>query len=291
MNILLLGKTGQLGWELERTLSPLGKLTALDYPDVDFTKPETLSDTVRNVAPDFIVNAVAYTQVDQAEREPERVRLINAIATGVLAEEAFHLNAGLIHYSTDYVFDGSKGSAYVESEFPNPLNIYGQTKLDGERAIQQVGGNYLILRTSWVYSIRQGGVVTKVLQWARQQTTLRMVTDQVGSPTYARMLAEVTGQLLACSQGSVEWLGAHRGLYHLAGSGAASRFEWAQEILNYDKNAHEHVVKEILPALTPEFPTLAQRPLFSALNCQLVTKTFQLTLPHWTTALRMCMDV
>ena len=131
MNILLLGKTGQLGWELERTLSPLGKLTALDYPDVDFTKPETLSDTVRNVAPDFIVNAVAYTQVDQAEREPERVRLINAIATGVLAEEAFHLNAGLIHYSTDYVFDGSKGSAYVESDFPNPLNIYGQTKLDG----------------------------------------------------------------------------------------------------------------------------------------------------------------
>ena len=290
MNILLLGKTGQLGWELERTLSPLGKLTALDYPDVDFTKPETLSDTVRNVAPDFIVNAVAYTQVDQAEREPERVRLINAIATGVLAEEAFHLKAGLIHYSTDYVFDGSKGSAYVESDFPNPLNIYGQTKLDGERAIQQVGGNHLILRTSWVYSMRQGGFVTKVLQWARQQTTLRMVTDQVGSPTYARMLAEVTGQLLARSQGSVEWLGAHRGLYHLAGSGAASRFEWAQEILNYDKNTHEHVVKEILPALTSEFPTLAQRPLFSALNCQLFTKTFQLTLPHWTTALRMCMD-
>ena len=290
MNILLLGKTGQLGWELERTLSPLGKLTALDYPDVDFTKPERLSDTIRNVAPDFIVNAVAYTQVDQAEREPERVRLINAIATGVLAEEAFHLKAGLIHYSTDYVFDGSKGSAYVESDFPNPLNIYGQTKLDGERAIQQVGGNYLILRTSWVYSMRQGGFVTKVLQWARQQTTLRMVTDQVGSPTYARMLAEVTGQLLACSQGSVEWLGAHRGLYHLAGSGAASRFEWAQEILNYDKNAHEHVVKEILPALTSEFPTLARRPLFSALNCQLFTKTFQLTLPHWTTALRMCMD-
>ncbi|HQN44070.1 MAG TPA: dTDP-4-dehydrorhamnose reductase [Anaerolineaceae bacterium] len=288
MRILLFGKTGQLGWELQRTLPCLGEVTALDYPEVDFSHPESLRTVVRSAAPDVVINAVAYTNVDKAEIEPERCQLINATSVGVIAEESARSNATLIHYSTDYVFDGQKGSPYVEQDLPRPLSIYGQSKLDGEQAVQQVHVPAIILRTSWVYSMRQGGFVTKVLQWSRQQTTLRMVTDQVGNPTWARSLAEITAQMLARAGGDLDWLNQRRGLYHLGGSGFASRLEWAQAILENDPNAHEQTVTELLPALTADFPTPAVRPLFSAMNCDHFTRTFGLRLPPWQIALKLC---
>jgi len=195
-----------------------------------------------------------------------------------------------VHFSTDYVFDGRKGADYVEDDPVNPLNVYGQSKLEGEQAILQVGGNFLVFRTSWVYSMRQGGFVTKVFQWARQQTSLRMVTDQVGSPTWARMLAELTAQTLACARGDISWLAERRGIYHLAGSGSASRFEWAQEILKNDPHPQEQTVQEILPAQSAEFPTPAERPLYSALDCQHFIATFGLIIPPWKKALKLCLD-
>jgi dTDP-4-dehydrorhamnose reductase len=288
MKILLLGKFGQLGWELRRAIAPLGSVTALDYPEIDLVQADKMREMVRAYHPEVIINATAYTAVDKAESEAEIALAINARAPGVMAEEALRLGALLIHYSTDYVFDGEKGSPYLESDPPNPLGVYGQSKLEGERAIQAVGGNALILRTSWVYSLRRDSFVTKVLQWSRQQPALRLVTDQVSNPTWARMLAEITALLLA--KGGVEYLSERRGLYHLAGSGYASRLEWAQAILKLDDKPGEQMAGEIIPALTADFPTPAQRPLFSALNCDLFTRTFGLSLPPWKETLALAME-
>ena len=294
MKLLLLGNTGQLGWELQRTLQPLGDVTAFDFPEVDMADPASIRKTVQEYHPDVIVNATAYTAVDKAESEPELAEAINGRGPGVLAEEARKLNAVMIHYSTDYVFDGKKGTLYVETDRPNPLNVYGVSKLHGEQALQQVGGDYLILRTSWVYahktgagSLRMGGFVNKVLEWARQQDSLRMVTDQVGNPTWSRMLAEMTAQVLA---GGLEQIREHTGLYHLAGSGFASRFDWAKSILAFDPDKNEQRVKEIIPSLTCEFPTPAQRPLFSALDCTHFQTIFGLQIPDWKSSLRLAME-
>jgi len=291
MRILLFGKYGQLGWELQRTLPPLGDVLSLDYPDIDLTT-DNFVETIRSYEPQVIINATAYTAVDRAESEPEVPMAINAQAPGIMAEEALKLGAALIHYSTDYVFDGKKGSDYVETDVPNPLGEYGRSKLAGERIIKQVGGTYLILRTSWVYSLRRDSFVTKVLNWSRQQKTLRVVEDQIGNPTWARMLAEISAQMLAKgSDDIISWLHERRGLYHLAGSGHASRFEWAEAILQADPRKDEQVVKELQPALTVDFQTPAQRPLFSALNCECFKSTFGLTLPHWKNALNIAMDI
>jgi dTDP-4-dehydrorhamnose reductase len=204
-----------------------------------------------------------------------------------LAEEAQRLNAVFVHYSTDYVFDGKKGTPYVEEDTPNPLNFYGRSKLEGERMVQEAGGISLILRTSWVYSLRQGGFVNKVLQWARQQETLRMVDDQISNPTWARMLAEITSQVLARGE---KYIHERAGLYHLSGDGLTSRFEWARLILELDSNRHEQLVKEIRPAPTSDFLTPARRPLLSALTCDNFAATFGLRLPAWEAALRMAME-
>lgn len=288
MNILLLGNTGQLGWELQRTLAPLGQVAALDYPEVNLADAAGLRQIVRRLHPQVIVNATAYTAVDRAESETELVMAINSCGPGILADEAAALGAALLHFSTDYVFDGAKGSAYIETDIPNPLNIYGRSKWAGEQAVQQVGGAYLILRTSWVYSLRRDSFVTKVLKWARQQRTLRLVTDQVSNPTWARMLAEVTAQMLAVGgRDVVPWLTEHRGLYHLAGDGYASRMEWAQAILRCDPRRDEQVIEDILPGRTDDFPSPACRPLFSALNCDHFYEVFGLRLPPWEIALRL----
>jgi dTDP-4-dehydrorhamnose reductase len=286
--VLLIGKNGQLGWELHRTLATLGELVAVDYPEIDLGQPETGRDLIRRIQPQVIVNAAAFTAVDQAETEQDLARNINAIAPGVLAEEAQRLNALFIHYSSDYVFDGSKGVAYTEEDLPNPLNFYGRSKLEGELNVEAVGGAYLIFRTSWVYSLRQqSGFVNKVLLLARQQETLRMVNDQIGNPTWARMLAEVTAQVLA--QG-MDACSEKKGLYHLAGSGFTSRFEWAREILELDPHKREQVCEEILPTLTSEFPALAQRLAFSALDHRRFMSTFHLSLPMWKISLRLAME-
>ncbi len=285
MKIFVLAENGQLGWELCRTLAPLGDVIASDYPQVDLQKPETVINLIRLEKPALFVNAAAYTAVDQAETEHERARSINATGVGVIAEECKRIGAAFIHYSTDYVFDGKKGSPYVESDETNPLSVYGKSKLEGEQLVQQVGGDYLIFRTSWVYSMRgQGGFITKVLQWSRQQETLRMVTDQVSNPTWARMLAEATAHIVSRGQG---YMAERKGLYHLAGSGFASRFDWAKEILELDANRHEQKTKELLPALTADFPLPAERPLFSALDCSKFESTFGMKLPDWKAALRL----
>jgi dTDP-4-dehydrorhamnose reductase len=290
MRILLLGKFGQLGWELHRALSPLGEIVALDYPEVDLTQVESIPQLLRDTRPEVIVNATAYTAVDRAESEPDIAYAVNTLAPGLLAEQVDKLGAALIHYSTDYVFDGAKGSPYLETDTPNPLGVYGQSKLDGEREIEGVGGAYLILRTSWVYSLRRPSFVTKVLEWSRQQTTLRVVSDQVSNPTWARLLAETTALLLA--KGTPDILGfleENRGIYHLAGSGHASRFEWAQAIINHDPKPYEQITREVLPAKTSDFPTPARRPLFSALNCERFSDTFRLHLPEWKEALNLAL--
>lgn len=289
--ILLLGSCGQLGWEAERALACLGEVISRDYPQVDFSQPESLRELVNSVQPDIIFNAVAYTAVDQAEKEREKARLINAVAPGVLAEAAQSVSAVLVHYSTDYVFDGTKGAAYTEADATHPLNVYGETKLEGEQAVQQVGGAYLVLRTSWVYSTRRDSFVTKVLQWSRSQTTLRVVTDQVSNPTWARSLAEISALVLA--KGGEElygWLQERSGVYHLAGDGCASRYEWAEAVLKLDPQAEQQTVRQLLPALSAEFPSPADRPLFSALNCGRFKSMFGLSLPDWKVALNLAMQ-
>ena len=290
MKILLLGKNGQLGWELQRCLAPLGEVRALDYPEIDLANRDSLRDSIRASKPEVIINATAYTAVDRAESESDLAYAINAAGPAAIAEEAKSLGAALIHFSTDYVFDGTKGKPYVETDTPNPLSIYGKSKLAGEQAVQSVAehGAYLILRTAWVYSLRRDSFISKVLQWARQNETLKIVDDQVSNPTWARMLAQATALLLArAGNNFYPWLAERKGLYHLAGDGFASRLEWARKILALDPHRDEQICKEILPALTSDFPTPAQRPLFSALDCSLFEQTFNLKLPDWQDALRL----
>ena len=290
MRIFLLGNTGQLGWELERCLSLLGRVLAVDYPQVNLAEPDSLLPTLRAFQPEVIINAAAYTAVDRAESESELAMAINARGPGILMEEANRAGAPLIHYSTDYVFDGSKGSPYVEEDVPNPLGVYGKSKLAGEQAVQQGDGAYLTLRTAWVYSLRRDSFVTKVLNWARSQPELKIVADQVSNPTWARLLAEMTALILAQSRGEAfGWISERKGLYHLAGDGYGSRLEWGKAILSLDPKPAEQVVKEVRPALTAEFPTPAQRPLFSALNCERFKTTFGVSLPDWKSALKLAM--
>jgi dTDP-4-dehydrorhamnose reductase len=287
MKILLLGNTGQLGWELQRTLLPLGDVMAVNYPAIDLSNPESLRELVQQSLPDVIVNATAYTAVDKAETERDLAFAINAHSAGVLAEEAKKSGALVIHYSTDYVFDGSKGALYTEVDNPHPLNVYGESKLAGEQAIQTMDGNFMIFRTAWVYSNRRDSFVAKVLQWSRQNETLKIVDDQVSNPTWARMLAEATSLLLARG---THYLTERKGLYHLAGSGYASRLEWAREILKLDPKAQEQVTKETLPAATKDFPTPALRPLYSPLDCSKFKETFEIELPPWNYALALAMN-
>jgi dTDP-4-dehydrorhamnose reductase len=290
MRILLFGKNGQLGWELYRTLAALGEVIAYDFPEVDLSVGESFLGVIRSLRPEVIVNAAAYTAVDRAESEVERAFAVNARAPGLMAQEAQALGAALVHYSTDYVFDGRKGSLYIETDAPNPLGVYGRSKLEGERAVEHACHAYLTLRTSWVYSLRGDSFVAKVLQWSRQQPTLRVVDDQIGSPTWARTLAEATAQLLAMGgEDILGWIRERSGLYHLAGDGFASRFEWAQAILRYDPSKEKQVTRQILPARTADFPTPAQRPLFSALDCTKFRDAFGFRLPAWEQTLRLAM--
>ena len=291
MKIFLIGKNGQVGWELRRTLSPLGEVIAVDYPEIDLSQEGNTREWMRKVAPQVVINAAAYTAVDKAESEAEVAMAINGAAPGVLAEEARKIGAAIIHYSTDYVFDGCKGEAYIESDPTRPLNVYGLSKLAGDQNIQQVDGNYLIFRTTWVYSMRQGGFVQKVLGWARTNPELQIVSDQIGSPTWARALAEVTAQVLAMSgNDTAKWISERKGLYHLGGKGSTSRLDWARKILELDPNKDEQIVQEIKKALTKDFHTPATRPLYSTVDCTLFENTFGICLPDWEIALGLAMD-
>lgn len=280
MKFLLIGRNGQLGWELQRTCMTLGEVIATDYPDVDISQTAALRDLIRTVKPDILLNPAAYTNVDKAESEIDLARKVNSIAPGIMAEEMQKLGGALIHYSTDYVFDGEKGTSYVETDAANPINAYGITKLEGEQVVHSVAGIALTFRTCWVYSLRVGGFVNKVLGWARQQEVMRIVDDQIGSPTWARMLAEATAHVIARGGNDpLAYLQQHSGLYHLAGDGAASRYEWAREVIDQDPKKEEQVVRQIIPAKSDEFPNPAHRPVYSALDCSKFKQTFGFVIP------------
>lgn len=279
--ILLLGNTGQVGWELNRSLLTLGGLVALDFPEVNMADPASIRSIVQEHKPDLIINATAYTNVDKAESEPDLAMAINGTGPGILAEEARRLNAALIHYSTDYVFDGTKGEPYVEGDKPNPINVYGETKLAGERAVQEVGGSYLIFRTSWVYSLRRPCFVTKVLQWAKDNETLRIVDDQISSPTWSRTLAEATTQILVQGLSDpIHYIQENSGIYNMTDSGACSRYEWATLVIRYSQGDKE-TNKRILKAKTSEFKSAAAHPLVTPLDCTKLKQTFSIALPEW----------
>lgn len=264
----------------------------LDYPEINLADADSTSGWVRRVRPEVIVNSAAYTAVDQAESDIDTAHAINAVAPGILAAEAHALGAGLIHYSTDFVFDGSKKTPYVESDEVNPLGVYGKTKLDGEIAVQQTGAAAVTLRTAWVYSTRRPSFVTKVLSWARKYPELRIVTDQAGSPTWCRMLAEVTAQVIAMGgRNPAPWLHERRGIYHVAGDGGTTRYDWAKAILRLDPDREEHTAQAVTPGLTADFPTQARRPAYSILNCDKFEAVFGLRLPPWEEALRTALEV
>jgi dTDP-4-dehydrorhamnose reductase len=290
MRILLFGRDGQLGWELAGSLNRLGELVSSDKDSFNLANTDQISDYLRSIQPDVIVNAAAYTDVDRAEREEDLANAVNAIAPGIMAEEARKLNAILVHYSTDYVFDGTKCMSYTETDTPNPVNAYGRSKLAGEVAICGVGGLHFILRTSWLYSMRQESFPTKVLAWAREQKVIRIVDDQVGCPTWCRMLADVSNVLLEkISSLPLTQLELYSGIYHVAGNGHVSRYEWGKRILGLDPDLENQIVEEIQSAKSEDFPTLASRPSYSALDCSLFEGTFDVQLPGWEDSLKRAM--
>ena len=290
MRIVLFGKNGQLGWEFQRILPILGEVIALGRHEVDVSNLRNVKETLDELKPKVIINTSAYTEVDRAETEMELAMKINALAPALMADTARKNGAVFIHYSTDYVFDGTSDIPYTELDRTNPLNIYGQSKLMGEENIKQAAEAYLILRTSWVYSLRGNSFVNKVLGWARKNETLQIVRDQISCPTWARMLAGITSLMLAQNNADLlEIIRERRGVYHVAGSGFTSRYEWAKQILANDPNLSEQVVRSLEPALNKDFPTPATRPLFSALDCTHFQKTFGLQLPAWDSALKLAM--
>lgn len=287
MNILLTGVTGQVGWELKRTLAPLGQVVGLDRRALDLADTTAIRQRVEEIAPRLIVNPAAYTAVDKAEHEPERARLINAIAPGILAEAARACGAVLVHYSTDYVFDGSKDGAYREDDAPNPLNVYGATKLAGEEAIRASGVRHLILRTSWVYGRRGGNFLLTMQRLMRERPALKVVDDQIGAPTWSRLIAEATAQILAQCLSPAR--GADRpepwGTYHLTCSGATSWYGFASAIAEF-----EGCATPIIPIPSADYPTPARRPANSRLDNGKLARVFGLKLPDWRDALKLCLD-
>lgn len=290
MKTILFGRNGQLGSELQRVLAPLGDVAAVDYQEIDLQNDSAVEEFIRSQSPSVIVNASAYTAVDRAEQEQELAFQVNGRAPELMANLALELKAAFIHVSTDYVFDGMLGRPYMETDRPNPLNIYGKSKLAGEQSVQRVGGAYLIFRTSWVYSMTGNSFVNKILEWARKNPNLRVVDDQVGNPTWARSLAEMMGQLLEKADDSpFDYFEKYAGVYHLAGRGYVSRFDMAKEIIRLASIREPGLISSLQPARTSEFPAPAERPLFSALDCAHFESTFGLRLPEWQSALEHAM--
>lgn len=285
MTILLLGKDGQVGWQLQRSMAPYGKVVACGRADCDLADLDQLRSVFRQVNPSVIVNASAYTAVDRAESEPNLAQRINAEAPGVLAEEAARNGALLIHYSTDYVFDGSKTTPYLENDVAAPLSVYGQTKLDGEKAIAAANCRSVIFRTSWVFGVRGANFVKTILRLAREKDSLNVVNDQFGSPTPAALIATVTGVTLAMlRQGRCMTAGEHR-LYHLAAANPVSWYAFAQTIIEMASKMPGFVFRleaEAIKAISSaEYPTLAKRPMNSRLDCTRLETDFGLLMPDW----------
>ncbi len=287
MKILIIGCQGQLGWELTRSIPSLGEVTPVDFPDLDLADPTSIRYWIQKSQPDVIINAGAYTDVDSAESEIDLATKVNAIAPMILAEESQKLNSLLIHFSTDYVFNGEKGNPYLESDLPEPINIYGRSKLEGERAIHNLGGKYYIFRTSWLYSTRRDCFVTKVLKWSRSEDIIRIAADQIGSPTWSRSLSDATRHSLQTMiQNGESWTEENGGIYHLAGNGAVNRFEWAQKILQYDPKPEERICSEIQKTTSDFFDLPARRPQNTALDCSRFQSVFDAFYSDWEISLR-----
>ena len=272
MRILLTGRTGQVGAELEQTLPALGEVIATDRSALDLASADQIRRAVREAKPDVIVNAAAYTAVDKAESEPELAMRINGEAPGILAEEAKQLDALLLHFSTDYVFDGTKATPYVERDLPNPLNTYGRSKLAGEGAVVASGCRHLILRTGWVYSMRGQNFLMTILRLARERPALRVVSDQVGSPTAARDLAAGCSQLLRRPL--------EPGIFHMTAAGTTSWHGFAEAIV---RNAQLRT--PVTPIGSHEYATVARRPRNSVLNCAKLKAAYGIELPLWSRTL------
>jgi len=300
--ILLIGRHGQVGSDLALLLSQLGELVALNRQELDLTKPNDIRRTIQEVRPRWIVNAAAHTAVDQAESDEATARAVNEQAPAVMAEAAKEIGAALVHYSTDYVFDGGKKSPYEETDTPNPINVYGKTKLGGERAIQESGALHLIFRTEWVYATQGRNFLLAILRLATQKQELRVVSDQIGSPTTSREIAAATvrviSQLMNREEG-VRSLTTSGGIYHMTAEGETSWYEFTKAILEEASSETQNLpwvnaatkgmpllTKRVLPITTAEYPTTARRPAYSVLSTRRLHDRFGIRLPSWRAQLR-----
>ena len=296
MKILLIGANGQIGYELARQLPPLGEVIALDRTHMDLTDPDQVRAVIRYHQPQLLINAAAYTAVDQAESEPELTMRINAEAPAVMAQEAQALGAGMIHYSTDYVFDGSKDGSYEEDDATNPLNVYGRSKLAGELAVAAACEAHWIFRTSWVYGVHGNNFLKTMMRLMQEREQLAIVADQIGAPTWARTIGEVTRHLLTNGNGDttiLDGLRATSGLYHLTAGGATSWHEYACFIAT-QLQAHRMAIKatadKIAAIPSAAYPTPAARPLNSRLSLEKLQRTFAITMPAWQSDVTACLD-
>lgn len=283
--VLLFGATGQIGWELQQLGRELGYVVVPDRSKVSLDRPDTIRSTIRSLRPQVVINAAAYTAVDRAEQEPDVAKSVNAVAPGVMAEEVKRIGAMLLHYSTDYVFDGTQDVPYTESVPTNPINVYGRTKRDGELAIAATGCSHVILRTSWVYSARGDNFMNTILRLAREREELRVVSDQRGAPTSSRAIARATVDLLSLPEDGHQYrLGRENGgVYHATAAGETSWFEFASAILARDTRGtrNAHASARLVPIPADEYPTPARRPRYSVLNNSRLAATFGIALPTW----------
>lgn len=284
--LLLIGKVGQVGWELRRTLAPMAQVTCVDFPEIDLTSGDSIRQWVLQTRPNIVINAAAYTAVDKAESEADQAMKINGVAPGILAEEAKKLGALLVHYSTDYVFDGAKTEPYVEGDAPNPLGAYGRSKLAGDEAVRAVGAAHLIFRLCWVYGARGQNFMLTMMRLARERETLRVVSDQIGCPTWSRMIAETTA--LAVKQAARDFA-AFTGTYHLASSGITSWHGFAEAIVNHMPRDGRKCSR-VEAIASSEYPTPTKRPAYSVLACEKLKRTFGLQLPTWEASLSQALE-
>lgn len=286
---LLTGPDGQVGWELRRTLSTLGDVVACGRQQLNLEDVDSIRQVIRSVKPQVIVNAAAYTAVDQAEREPALAMAVNGTALGVIAEEAGRLDAAVIHYSTDFVFDGGVSRPYREDDAANPLSVYGRTKLAGEQALAQAGVATLILRTGWVYGCRGRNFLLTVQRLARERDALRVVDDQIGTPTWCRLLAEATAQILSAGAGRIsEHLREHGGIHHVSCAGQTSWCGFARRILE-PSSGEKRAGARVEPIETHDYPTPAIRPAYSVLDNAKLCATFGIRLPDWKQTLTLAL--
>ncbi len=302
LRILITGATGQVGWQLQRTLAPLGHVTACTRTQLNLDDPDSAAKFIRDFSPDIVANAAAYTAVDKAESEPELAHVVNAVSPGRIATELSHKGGLLIHFSTDYVFDGAKPGPYNEDDVTAPISVYGRSKLAGEQAIAASGCAHVILRTSWIYDIRGKNFLRTVLRLARAKKELTMVADQHGAPTWAREIAEAAAQIVAqCAQRRDAPGWGYSGTYHLTASGQTTWAGFAEQILEQFKSLAEWpadtgewgaplLAERVIPITTAQFPTPARRPLNSVLSNAKLEATFGLRLPDWRTQLQMAIE-